>query len=102
VHLGEVLDLATVGVTHRPLAAEGEWPPDERGARRPLSIDAELVGYWLRTREGTRPLAVNAAWRTDPDTAAELVLSVCRVRTPEPLRRARRRAREERAATGRP
>jgi deoxyribonuclease V len=98
VQLGEALELATVGVTHRPLAAEGEWPPDERGARSPLSLDAELVGYWLRTREGTRPLAVNAAWRTDSDTAAQVVISVCRARTPEPLRRARRRAREERAA----
>jgi deoxyribonuclease V len=97
VHLGAILDLPTVGVTHRPLAAEGEWPPDERGARSPLLIDGELVGYWLRTRAGTRPLAVHAAWRTHPDTAAEVVLAACRVRTPEPLRRARQLAREARA-----
>jgi deoxyribonuclease V len=94
LHLGAVLDLPTVGVTHRPLLAEGDWPPDERGARSPLRLEGALVGYWLRTRAGTRPLAVHAAWRTDPDTALEAVLSVCRARTPEPLRRARRRARE--------
>ena len=98
LHLGAVLDLPTVGVTHRPLVAEGEWPPDERGARSPLTVDGELVGYWLRTRAGTRPLAVHAAWRTDPETAAEVVLATCRARTPEPLRQARRRAREARAA----
>jgi len=96
--LGAVLDLPTVGITHRPLEAEGEWPPDERGARSPLLLDGELVGYWLRTRPGTRPLAVHAAWRTGPATAAEVVLSTCRARTPEPLRKARRRAREARAA----
>src|SRR5262245_10631523 len=28
LHLGAALDLPTVGVTHRPLAAEGEWPKD--------------------------------------------------------------------------
>jgi deoxyribonuclease V len=99
LHLGAVLDLPTVGVTHRPLVATGEWPEDERGARTPLLLDGELVGYWLRTRAGRRPLAVHAAWRTDADTAADAVLSVARVRTPEPLRRARRAAREARAAT---
>jgi deoxyribonuclease V len=98
LHLGAALDLPTIGVTHRPLVADGEWPPDERGARSPLLLEGEVVGYWLRTRVGTRPLAVHSAWRTDPDTAARVVLSACRVRTPEPIRRARRRAREARAA----
>jgi deoxyribonuclease V len=98
LQLGAVLDLPTVGVTHRPLAAEGEWPPDERGARGPLRLGGEVVGYWLRTRAGTRPLAVNAAWRTEADTAADVVLATCRARTPEPLRAARRRAREARTA----
>ncbi len=97
LQLGAALDLPTVGVTHRPLVAEGEWPADERGARSPLVLGGELVGYWLRTRAGTRPLAVHAAWQTDPDTAAEVVLSASHSRTPEPLRRARRRAREARA-----
>ena len=98
LHLGAVLDLPTVGVTHRPLAAAGEWPPGVRGARSPLRLEGELVGYWVRTRAGTRPLAVHAAWRTDPDTASEVVLSTSRARTPEPLREARRRSREARAA----
>jgi deoxyribonuclease V len=97
LHLGAVLDLPTVGVTHRPLVAEGAWPVDERGACSPLLLEGELIGYWLRTRAGTRPLAVHAAWRTDPDTAVEVVLAGSHARTPEPLRRARRRAREARA-----
>jgi hypothetical protein len=99
LHLGAVLDIPTIGVTHRPLVAEGGWPPDERGARSPLLLDDDLVGYWLRTRPGTRPLAVHAGWRTDVDTAVGVVLSTSRVRTPEPLRRARHRAREARAGS---
>jgi deoxyribonuclease V len=98
LHLGAVLDLPTIGVTHRTLVAESEWPLDERDARSPLLLEGDLVGYWLRTRAGTRPLAVHAAWRTNAETAAEVVASTCRARTPEPLRRARRRAREARAA----
>jgi deoxyribonuclease V len=97
LQLGTVLELPSVGVTHRPLVAEGEWPADERGARSPLLLGGEPVGYWLQTRVGTRPLAVHAAWRTDPDTAADVSLSASRARTPEPLRRARQRAREARA-----
>jgi deoxyribonuclease V len=97
LQLGAVLDLPTVGVTHRPLASEGEWPPNERGARSALRLADELVGYWVRTRAGTRPLAAHAAWRADADTAAEVVLATARARTPEPLRAARRRAREARA-----
>jgi deoxyribonuclease V len=98
LHLGAMLDLPTVGITHRTLLAQGEWPRDETGARSPLVLDGEPVGYWLRTRDGTRPLAVHAAWRTDPETAVELVLAAgAGRRTPEPLRSARRAARLARA-----
>jgi deoxyribonuclease V len=98
LHLGAVLDRPTVGVTHRPLLAAGDWPSDERGAHTPLLLDGELVGYWLRTRAGTRPLAVHSAWRTDPETAVAVVLaSLGNRRTPEPLRRARQAARTRRA-----
>jgi deoxyribonuclease V len=100
-HLGAVLDLPTVGVTHRPLLASGEWPAAERGARAALTLDGEPVGAWLRVAARRRPLAVHAAWRTDVDTAVAVVLAAtARVRTPEPLRRARRAARRTRAGDG--
>jgi deoxyribonuclease V len=102
LHLGAVLELPTVGVTHRTLLATGDEPGDQPGSRSPLRLDGELVGYLLRTRRGCRPLAVHAAWRTDPETAVAVVLACTRERrTPEPLRRARRAARTARAETGR-
>jgi deoxyribonuclease V len=101
LHLGAVLGLPTVGVTHRPLQAGGPWPRDERGARSDLVLDGERVGVWLRTRRGARPLAVHAGWRTGADEAAEVVLAATRGhRTPEPLRRARHLARTARAQGG--
>lgn len=98
LHLGAVLGVTTAGVTHRPLVAAGDWPRDERGATSPLLLDGDLVGYWLRTRRGVRPLAVHAAWGTSPESAVELVLNVTAAnRTPGPLRLARTAAREARA-----
>jgi deoxyribonuclease V len=101
LHLGAALGLPTVGVTHRPLLARGDWPPPGRGAASPLLLDAQVVGCWLRTRAEVRPVAVHAAWGTDPELAREVVLAATRrARTPEPLRAARRAARRARAAAG--
>jgi deoxyribonuclease V len=98
LQLGAVLGVPTVGLTDRPLLARGEDPADDRGAASPLLIDGERVGYLLRTKPGTRPICVHAAWRTMPETALEVVLSVTeRMRTPEPLRAARSAARIARA-----
>ncbi len=99
LHLGAVLDVPTVGVTHRPLVASGEWPPEHRGAQAPVYAGGEVVGRWVRTRARSRPLVAHAAWRTDAEAAVRVVLAgTARARTPEALRTARRLARESRAA----
>ncbi len=100
LHLGAQLDIPTIGVTHRPLVASGEWPSDRRGASSPLRIGDSVVGCWLRTQAGVRPLAVHPGWRIDLETAVEVILGTTRRRrTPEPLRRARQLARRSRAQT---
>ncbi len=97
LQLGAVLDLPTVGVTHRPLSARGVWPDDVRGAATPLLLGGERVGAWVRTRPRVRPLAVHAGWRTDVEVALEVVLmATSGKRTPEPLRVARTLARTAR------
>jgi deoxyribonuclease V len=102
LHLGAVLELPTVGVTHRPLLAEGGWPETRRGATSPLRLGARQVGCWLTSRPSTRPLAIHPGWRTDLDSALAVVLgATSRTRTPEPLRVARRVAREARAGVRR-
>ena len=100
VHLGAVIEIPTIGVTHRPLMAVGAWPADERGAATPVTIDGEVVGHWLRTRAGRRPLVVHAGWRVDASTALDVVRRCGGGhRTPAPLREARRLAREARASS---
>ena len=98
LHLGAVLGIPTVGVTHRPLLATGDWPDDLPNATAPLLLGGDLVGYWMRTRRGARPLAVHAAWRTDPESAVRVVAAAAwRFRSPAPLLRARRLARRSRS-----
>jgi deoxyribonuclease V len=99
LHLGAVLELPTVGVTHRPLVATGDWPGPEKGATAPLTLDGDEVGAWLRRRANARPVAVHPAWRTSIDVALAVVRDAAGThRTPEPLRRARRLARLARAS----
>jgi deoxyribonuclease V len=101
LHVGAELDTPTIGVTHRPLVASGEWPSDHRGATSPLRIDDSVVGCWLRTQPEVRPLAVHPGWRIDLATAVEVVTMLTRRRrTPEPLRRARQLARRARSQQG--
>lgn len=98
VQLGWALGLPTVGVTHRPRLAGGDPPLPRRGSVSPLLLDGRIVGAWVCTRDRTRALAVTAGWRTDPETAVDTILATGgRVRTPEPLRRARTLARLARA-----
>lgn len=99
LHLGAELGLPTIGITHRPLLGRGDWPADSRGATSPLRIGDEVVGCWMRTRPGMRPLVVHPGWRVDLATAVDVVAAVTRRRTPEPLRRARRLARSTRSAS---
>jgi deoxyribonuclease V len=100
VHLGAATGIPTVGVTRRPLLATGPEPGRRRGDRAPLTLGGRVVAVWVCTRTGTRPLVAHAGWRTDPDTAAAVVLaaSTPAARTPVPIQEARRAAREARAA----
>jgi deoxyribonuclease V len=81
IHLGAVLGLPTIGVTERRLTGGGE----------------EDVARLLGTKARARPLVVHPGWRTDLETAVQVVQRLCLLaRTPEPLREARRLARTAR------
>jgi deoxyribonuclease V len=98
LHLGAVLDLPTVGVTDRPLAAVAAVPGPARGDAAALLLDGEEVARTVRVVPGVRPVVASAGWRTDAATATALVLATAdRGRTPGPLREARRLARVSRS-----
>ncbi|HET8542708.1 MAG TPA: endonuclease V [Anaeromyxobacter sp.] len=95
LHLGAALDLPTVGVTDEPLRATGSEPGPEWMARSPLRLGGEVVAYRVRARRGAKPIVAHAAWRTSAEVAADVALrATALARWPEPLREARRLARE--------
>lgn len=102
LHLGAAMELPTVGVTQRPLVASGDLPRRRRGASSPVTVHGRLVGHWVCTRTGARPVLAHAGWRTSADTAAAVVLlaSTEGARAPVPLQEARRAAREARDLSG--
>jgi deoxyribonuclease V len=98
LHLGQRLDVPSIGVTHRTLFATGDAPGPGLGDTSPLRLHGVEVGAWLRTRVRARPLAVTPGWRTGLDTAIGIVVAAAGgARTPEPIRQARQAAREARA-----
>jgi deoxyribonuclease V len=101
LHLGAALGLPSVGVTNRPLFATGTLPDDRPLSSSPLLLDGESIGFWLRSRAGTRPLAVHAGWGVDAGTALRVVTALTgTARTPAVLRLAREAARTARAHAG--
>ncbi|HEU4384155.1 MAG TPA: endonuclease V [Anaeromyxobacteraceae bacterium] len=102
VVVGALLDLPTAGVTGEPLRASGASPAGPAGSLSPLFLGGNLVGVWVRTRRGARPVVAHAGWRVAPESAAALVLACARGRRlPEPLRLALEAARLERARAAR-
>lgn len=101
IHLGRVLAVPTIGVTHRPLHAADVAEPStlRRGAQSAVVVDGEIVAHRLVTRMGARSVVAHAGWRTTADDAAAITLlaSTASSRTPVPLGEARRVAREGRA-----
>jgi deoxyribonuclease V len=99
LHLGAVLGPPSIGVTDRPLLAEGREPGAERGATSAALVSGVEAARLLSNACPRPPVVVPPGWRTDLDRATAVVLaSTRRARTPEPLRDARTLARYARAA----
>ena len=95
--------MPTVGVTDDPLLATGDEPGPAWMAKSPLRLGGKVVAYRVRTREDAKPVVAHAAWRTSAEVAEEIVLgSTALGRWPEPMREARRVARELRDAKALP
>ncbi|MFE3541771.1 endonuclease V [Nocardia sp. NPDC059177] len=99
-HIGLLTGIPTVGVA-KSVWGEYTEPGPRRGDATDVTIDGEVVGRALRTRDALKPLFVSVGHLIDLDTACAQVLALTRgFRQPETTRRADHLCREAlRAAT---
>jgi deoxyribonuclease V len=87
-HVGLLTAIPTIGVA-KSVWGEYRAPGSRRGNASDVTIDGEVVGRALRTRDDVKPLFVSVGHRIDLDTACDLVLALTRgFRQPETTRRA--------------
>ncbi len=88
-HLGVVLNVPTVGCAKNLLCGSYEEPAPERGCRRPLVLDGNIVGAAVRTRNGVKVVYVSPGHLSDIESSVRLTLDASpNYRISEPVRRA--------------
>jgi deoxyribonuclease V len=87
-HLGLAANLPTIGVAERVLLGDSSTQlHDMRGAFTTLREDRQQIGWLLRSKVGSAPVAVSPGHRVALPSAPELVMRWVRGhRMPEPLR----------------
>ncbi|MFF5210926.1 endonuclease V [Streptosporangium sp. NPDC000396] len=86
-HLGVLTGLPTIGVGKTPFVGSYPDPAPERGSWTDLTLDGDVVGRVLRTRNGVKPVFVSVGHRVDLDTACSNVLALTpNYRLPETTR----------------
>ncbi|MBG0831314.1 endonuclease V [Planomonospora sp. ID67723] len=93
-HLGVLTGLPAIGVGKTAFVGAYRDPAPERGSWTELTLDGEVVGRVLRTRDGVKPVFVSVGHRTDLETACRNVLDLTPAyRLPETTRVADRLSR---------
>ncbi|MCA9255789.1 MAG: deoxyribonuclease V [Phycisphaerales bacterium] len=86
-HVGLLLDLPTIGCAKSRLCGEFIEPGRKRGSSRRLTLQGEIVGKVVRTRDDVRPLFVSVGHRIALVEAERWTLRCAvKYRLPEPTR----------------
>ena len=84
---GVLLDIPTIGVAKKKLIGNYLQVDEAIGSFSDLELDAEHLGYVIRTRGGVKPLFVSPGHKINAEQSRELVISTTRgYRLPEPQR----------------
>lgn len=93
-HVGVSLDVATIGVAKKLLCGRGEIPEKE-GEATEIRFKGRVVGFFLKSKRGCRPIIVAPGHKISLSTALELTKRCIRKhKLPEPTRIAHNYANE--------
>jgi len=85
-HVGVSLDVATIGVTKSLLCGTGELPIEEGEARIITYHDRE-VGFYLKSKTGSKPIIVAPGHKVSLKTSLKLIKTcIHKHKLPEPTR----------------
>lgn len=85
--IGVMTGIPTIGCAKSRLIGEYVEPAKKKGNWSPLTVENNVIGAVLRSRDNTRPLFVSPGHKTDLDTAIRIALDCTGYyRIPEPLR----------------
>lgn len=86
-HLGLWLDLPTVGCGKSLLCGDYDAPGPKRGDRSPLTLQGDVIGAVVRTRDRVSPVFASPGHLCDLDGAVRLILETAiKYRLPAPTR----------------
>ena len=85
-HVGVSLDIATIGVTKNLLCGSGELPVEE-GEARIITYQDREVGYYLKSKKGSRPIIIAPGHKISVKTSLKLIKTcIHKHKLPEPIR----------------
>jgi len=85
-HVGVTLNVATIGVTKSLLCGTGEVP-DEEGEARIITYHDRAVGYYLKSKAGSKPIIVAPGHKVSLETSLKLIKTcIHKHKLPEPTR----------------
>jgi deoxyribonuclease V len=88
-HLGVLFDVPTIGCGKTRLIGHALEPGNTRGESSPLMDGEEVIGSWLRTQTGVRPVYVSVGNRISLSTACDWLIRLSpKYRLPETTRMA--------------
>ncbi len=85
-HVGVILDIATIGVAKNLLCGSGEVPGEE-GEACVIDYKGRDIGYYLKSKKGSKPIIVAPGHKVSLDTSLRLIKNcIHKHKLPEPTR----------------
>jgi deoxyribonuclease V len=85
-HVGVTADIPTIGVTKKLLCGTGKLPTEE-GESCIITYREKAVGYYLKSKKGSKPIIVAPGHKVSLETSLELIKTCIRKhKLPEPTR----------------
>ncbi len=87
-YVGVVCDIPTIGCAKNLLYGNYEGPLVDpvRGSFVKVTNGKKVIAYALRTKDNVKEIIISVGHRISLETAKEVVLKLCKLRIPQPLR----------------